>query len=220
MPRKNNFGLGCRLHDAVWANDLVRAQGLVKKGASVNFNEESRRPLLCIATFRENLKMVRFLLGKGADVNALDKDGSTPLLMASRRNNWKMARMFIDAGADVNARDGSGMTPLHGATGDSEILQFLLECNAEMDARDKWGDTPLHNAAADGKVKALEVLVAAGADVEIRNNKGLTACDVFPELKKIIERDIGENAARRHAAFIRAHQERIRKIAPKPGPRL
>ena len=109
---------------------------------------------------------------------------------------------------------------MHWATEDSGTLEALIGRNAIVDVRDKWDQTPLHFAAEGKFVKSMEILVAAGADVDICNYRGLTALDIFPGLKGIIEKYAGENAARRQAALIREQRERMRKIAPKPGPRL
>ena len=44
--------------------------------------------------------------------------------------------------------------------------------------QDKSGETALHKAAWRGSAECVSVLLAAGADPEIRNNEGKTALDL------------------------------------------
>jgi len=56
--------------------------------------------------------------------------------------------------------------------GDSIQVQNLLEQGADPNARDGDGNTCLHYASAWGNLKAIRVLVSAGADVGVRNWSG------------------------------------------------
>ena len=39
-----------------------------------------------------------------------------------------------------------------------------------MNAKDKWECTPLHNAASEGQKVIVELLIAKGADVNVKSN--------------------------------------------------
>ena len=51
-------------------------------------------------------------------------------------------------------------------------MRLLKEAGAEMDARGAKGETPTHWAASRGRTEALELLAAAGADVNARMAAG------------------------------------------------
>ena len=46
-----------------------------------------------------------------------------------------------------------------------------------MNAKDEKGSTPLYWAAWDGYKKVAELLIAKGADVNAKNNRGITPLD-------------------------------------------
>ncbi len=77
---------------------------------------------------------------------------------------------------DDQAEDGS--TPLIRAAkyGHDEVVEALLaETGLDPDVRDRRGRTALHLAAANGKGKAVQALLAAGADRGLKDNDGFTA---------------------------------------------
>jgi len=88
---------------------------------------------------------------------------------------------------DLTAADArAGLTPLHWAvlSGDGDLIARMIERilkDAEdtqpalLDARDAHGLTPLMWAAGDGNLAALEALVPAGADINLRSPSGNTA---------------------------------------------
>lgn len=99
-------------------------------------------------------------------------DGHTALLIAARDGHAAMVDVLIHAQADVNARDPIfGAVPLHKATynGYEEITRSLahaphIDLNAQGPAN---GYTPLHDALWHGFRGCAEILVNAGARVDI-----------------------------------------------------
>lgn len=86
----------------------------------------------------------------------------------------------------INSKDeASGKTPLHIASrrgtfeiADTlEIIQLLLASGALIDVHDQWGWTPLHLAVQQGNLQVVEALVAAGADVNTKDDLKRTALD-------------------------------------------
>lgn len=58
-------------------------------------------------------------------------------------------------------------------SGDSSLVRVLLNEHPEwVHARDKEGSTPLHWAAWKGHPEVVEILVAAGADIQAHNENG------------------------------------------------
>ncbi|HYE76045.1 MAG TPA: ankyrin repeat domain-containing protein, partial [Blastocatellia bacterium] len=85
----------------------------------------------------------------GADPNEGDSENMTPLGWAVIANRAKTMHVSIARGARVNHVDNFGMTPL------------------------------LYAASIDfGDTEVLEKLLAAGADVKLKNKQGQTAFDL------------------------------------------
>ena len=67
-------------------------------------------------------------------------------------------------------------------TGDKEAIQGHIAAQSDINAKDPMsGSTPLITAASFGKIKITEMLIEAGADLELKNNDGATAlhCAAF-----------------------------------------
>ena len=71
---------------------------------------------------------------------------------------------------------------------DGAVVAALPDAAAAIDLNhpnnDKWGWTPLMAASANGKPEVVPVLLAAGADKDLRNNDGKTALDLAIKQKK------------------------------------
>jgi ankyrin repeat protein len=81
----------------------------------------------------------------------------------------------------ANAWSDDGFTPLHFAAffGHPEAAKLLAERGAALEARSTNEQfaleaTPLHSAAAAGQLEVIEVLLAAGADVNAVQHGGYT----------------------------------------------
>lgn len=59
-----------------------------------------------------------------------------------------------------------------------DVAQILLQCKADVNVQDSAGETPLMNAASGASEAYVDLLLAHGADVTLRNNKGQTARDI------------------------------------------
>jgi hypothetical protein len=95
--------------------------------------------------------------------------------------------------ADVHAQEAaSGRTALHKAAfwgHDHEVTYLTSECKLNVNVQDYNGDTALHDAARFGHAdsvhhKCVEILLAAGADVTIKNKRGLDALATAQEYGK------------------------------------
>ncbi|KIM85030.1 hypothetical protein PILCRDRAFT_67221, partial [Piloderma croceum F 1598] len=60
------------------------------------------------------------------------------------------------------------------SSGSFEIASFLIDKNAKVDEPDGSGWTPLHIAASAGREDVVRYLVGADANVNAKNDKGLT----------------------------------------------
>lgn len=134
--------------------------------------------------FLKGPDVYRVLLDAGADATVVDSRGDSPLHSVAGSRGQGVIPMLVEAGADVDLLDGNGKAPLHLAIGHyqenvARVVE-LLEAGADPSLRTEDGDTPLHLAAGaapwpDSSIASVvEMLVAAGADVNARNGRGET----------------------------------------------
>jgi ankyrin repeat protein len=181
----------------MWAaTDPAKIALLVDKGADVNaVSELGHTPLMLAAMSDNSSAIVRLLLERGADPKPVARaDKVTALLAATRGNDLESIRQLAASG-DVNAADLAGMTPLMNAAahGNVAAVKLMLARGANVNAVSappgtvpgshvKNGIiqigtlTPLLLAVATGgSAEVVNTLIAAGADVNARDARGLTA---------------------------------------------
>lgn len=144
----------------------------------------------------EYLKMLsnraKELIKGGADVN-VTKYGMAPLEMLTRafytRPNKDKAVVIVDLGKDLIKESSdktiqNALSSLINIDDDLEIyfaedlLKELIKVCKDLNAKNKIGRTVLMYACSNGHVKAVKLLIKAGADLSIKDNEGLTAYDL------------------------------------------
>lgn len=129
-----------------------------------------------IACLKGNLNMLKLLVrygGKFDSNNNLFK--VTPLYIAVSRNAFQCAEYLISLGANVMERTSDGDTPLHYAQlseagNHLECTKLLLEHGADVNAKNSDDETPLHLAAENCNDKAIEYLIAHGAEIDVQTD--------------------------------------------------
>jgi len=159
---------------------------LLKAGADPNASVEKLQGLyvpttpLLLAVENGLEEIVRSLLDAKADANAPDPSGDTPLHYAVNRRSVELVRLLLAHGAKVNARNSEGATPLLRAVRndpDSGIASLLLDQKADPNLAGPNGDTPLRFAVRQGRKNLVELLLAKGANPNLRNDQGVTLLD-------------------------------------------
>jgi uncharacterized protein len=147
------------------------------------YQEMPRGPMpwsLEYSVMRRQTDVTKMLLALGADPNATGTEGTTPLADAALKGDLEGVRVLLASGARTNVISRAGTQPIHDAAlGDNaEVIRELAMRGADLNARTRDEvQTPLHIAAAMGKTKAVEALVALGADLTIKDAKGRTPLD-------------------------------------------
>ena len=169
-----------QLFDAITIGDLAEVESFLQTpGVDVDINieeeygeEDAYTPLIRAIGCNQK-SIVEVLLAHGAAVNGVDSAESTPLQVACWQDNAnkEIVKLLLEHGAEIDAFMGRfEMTPLTlacNAKANVGIVQLLL--NAGADANGGNGEiAPLHEAAKFKNIKALKLLIKAGADVNIQ----------------------------------------------------
>lgn len=117
---------------------------------------------------------VELLLNAGGSLGLEDERGATVLHRAARSAHLATIKVLLAAGADVNHVTKQGDTPLSEACMfnkpqwaeglQEEVVRTLLEAGAVLKPEGA-GQSPLYSAAAQSGPEVIEMLIAAGSDV-------------------------------------------------------
>ena len=186
---------------AAFGGHAATGRLLIERKADVNAADVSGRTPLMATALGGDAAMGQALLAAKADVNAEDKGGLSALSYAAANGHLEVVELLLKSGlkkgldtavgfavrgcytdivrALVGARR-AGRRHSPGRPGDrrrppgencTATLAFLLERGADVNARAADGTTPLIAAAQRGLVTIGEMLIAKGADMELRNKK-------------------------------------------------
>ena len=152
----------------------------------------------------DSLTLARTLIARGADPNLaatknpdvtntgrkrLTEEGATPIWVAAQTLDLPYMQLLVEHGADPLRANATNDTPLLAASGlviekpgespgspeeCAAAIKFLLDRGADATTIDNDGNTALHGVAIWGSNAAVEMLVAAGAKLDVKNKRGLT----------------------------------------------
>jgi len=166
---------------------------LIAAGLPANTKDGGGVSLVQWCGYYGDISAIRFLIGNGASLS--DLGANLDLSGAAFHGHWRLCEYLIESGADpgLGAVD-TGETPLHSALcavnsiAHTQVVRVLLAAGADpniptlhgketgafmRDCRTK-GETPLHRAAAFGTEEAVELLLEAGGNRELKDASGET----------------------------------------------
>jgi ankyrin repeat protein len=165
----------------------------LSEGHAANSKDKDGVSLIQRCAYFGDVSAIRFLLANGETLEALGHNFD--LSGASFHGHWRLGQFLIENGADVNYADSdTGETPLHAALCTSNrlardlVVKVLLAAGANpncvtrpaietgcfmRDCRTK-AETPLHRAAAFGTEETIQLLLDAGARIDVKDMNGDT----------------------------------------------
>ena len=172
-----------------------RVQVLLRRGGAGPARRNEDASPLHAAVFSGRRKCIRILLAAGVHVDGKipaprTEDGeltTTALHVAARSNYHDAAEALLDGGADPNAVNCVGGTPMHCAAceGRADMVLLLIRRGAHVNPRDPDGRTPLHEAVfplhpnhGTDRLRAVQVLIRSGADVNAVDHEHVAPLDL------------------------------------------
>jgi ankyrin repeat protein len=157
---------------AVGSGDNERLRALLAAGLDPNRSEESAPAPLALAAARSNLVAVKMLIEAGADPSGLPGILTVPAM----RDDVTMLEVLLEAGADLESEDHLRQTAVEAAVdrGSGSAVSFLLDHGANPDGRPGRGERPLLVAIKRDSRELIELLVGAGAKVDVVGGSPIT----------------------------------------------
>jgi ankyrin repeat protein len=137
-----------------------------------------------------DVSAIKFLLSKGETLESLGEDMG--LNAAAFHGHWRLCQFLVESGANVNFREkNSGETALHAALSSHRaaqhwVVKILLDSGADPNIATKpstesgafmrdvrtRGETALHRAAAFAAEDTIQLLLDAGAKIDVKDING------------------------------------------------
>ena len=198
--REGNTPLFC----AAGCGQIEAVNCLLKHGADPFLRGEHGWSLLHAAAQSGNVIIIETLLSKDLDVDSRDETlGLTPLMVSIKYDKLEAAKYLLEKGANVRLKTTLREIPIltiASTFGSVAAIKMLLSHGCSIDSRDDGGDTPLMQAARGGNTKAVEYLLAQGANPLLRNTSDVgllhlaALSDNVLTIKAVLSKNLDINA--------------------------
>ena len=165
-------------------NNMKVVNCLLQNGANVDLQDEDGQTALFHALRNKGIPfgILSSLVKNGANLNTRRKyDKCTPLMSVTQScgiYEEQLVTWLVENGANVDLQDKDGLTALHYAcqTDNScEVVSCLIKNGANINACTGNKVTPLMRAAKKGNSDVVSLLIAHGANVDLKDKDGDTA---------------------------------------------
>ncbi|XP_076587571.1 histone-lysine N-methyltransferase EHMT1a isoform X2 [Chaetodon auriga] len=165
-----------QLYISAKQGELQKVIHLLVDGKDPNFMMEgqNKRTPLHAAAAEGHQEICHMLVQAGANLDMFDEEQRTPLMVACENNHLDTVQYLLRAGASVSHKDIMGFTCLHLAAklGHYDIVHHLLsKASKYVNCQDDGGWTPITWAIEYKHKELVHLLLARGADVNIRDKE-------------------------------------------------
>ncbi len=163
-------------------NDTLSLKKAIANGAQLDLKDNKGRTALMLATYANHVEAAKILIKAGANVNAQDHMLNSPFLYAGAEGFTEIVKICMTANPDyrvLNRYKGTALIPAS-EHAHLEVIKLLLDDpNYPIDHINRLGWTALLEAIILGEgnqryQQAVSMLIAAGANVNIADNNGIT----------------------------------------------
>ncbi|OTA60847.1 ankyrin, partial [Hypoxylon sp. EC38] len=172
-------------------------QTLLDRGADVNMRGLGGNSPLHRAASKNFVAIVKILLQAKADIELKNEEEQTPWSCRSLTFFlYLVSDILRRAGADPNVQGKLGVTRLYevAASGDIDMVRFLIESGVNPSIRTDFGWAPLHWAAHHGKLDCVQALLDANADPNTVSDQSTTPLDMALKANQPVIADVLMNA--------------------------
>ncbi len=204
------------------------AEFLVNHGADITIVNRDRETALMKAATLGNLPLVRLCIGQGETVNTISSEGQTALTQAAGASH----HVQFDENDPNSGRSGSleyrddGCWEYCPLPEDQiiEVVQFLLQFGADPNLLG-WETTSLAKAVENNHLRLVQILLSAGARLDIRDRSGDTAVsraqlyrrqEILSLFRDHVGTDLSEFEARDNEDTDRDEDDRWGEELPEP----
>lgn len=142
----------------------------------------NRTPLdYAAATGQIAMMNLLFSYGVKDDEPTIEFVSEPAIHWAAQHRQTAAVQLLLDAGDNPNVTGIWGDTLLHiaAARGDSELARIVLRCKPNLQAQSMDGDAPLHVAVRSKSYELAAMLLAAGADPNVKCGPDRRPCAIF-----------------------------------------
>jgi SAM-dependent methyltransferase len=165
-----------KMYDWLKKNELLDRCSTLWRPLQDKERAQELSPLLK-AILNADRQEIEECLKRGDDLDTSNSAGHTAIHISIQKQDYDLFRLLLTHGAHIGLQTGKGYTPLHeAALADREghFLQDLIAAGAKVDARGlPHYETPLSVAIAAKNLKAVELLIKAGAKVSEKDQIAL-----------------------------------------------
>ena len=159
------------LMTACWKGNVEAINVLLNAEANPNITDNNGATWIHYAVAGDYSKATLLkIIEHGANVDVTRKRNITALMIACKMGNADAINVLLKVGADPHIRDIDGATWIHYAVGgdcSKETIQTIIDHGADVNTTNKQCVTALMVACQKRNIEAIDVLLNAGANVNV-----------------------------------------------------
>ena len=171
----------CHLPVVEVLTDLgIDGEGPCPANALLDVHNGNGQTPLTISAERGRTDIMELLLAAKAnpEMKEATETACPPLICAAKLGVEAAVKCLLRCGVDVNAVSSDNTSALYHACfrGDDSLSKCLIDARADLEvAESTTGNTPVFVAAVDCNIELVTRLLRDNADVDLKNNHGLSA---------------------------------------------